>query len=402
MEQEGKRINKYISDAGVCSRREADRLIEAGRVEIRRKSRKGEDEHPLIKAQTGDRVFHGDTVYVNGHELPKKEQDRIYILYNKPKGVICTLDESVRGNLAEAVKLPPGVTYAGRLDKDSEGLLLLTNDGNLSDLMMRASSCHEKEYYCTVDRTVTEEFLTSMKNGVKILLDDETTLRKHPHGLYVTTRPCKVRKTGDNSFSIVLTQGFNRQIRRMCKALGYSVTSLVRTRLLYLKLGDLKSGQTKMLNGVEAERLRKTVYESGQADARDNPGLKHARTASQSDRMTRSPISKNVRTASQSDRTARSPISKNVRTASQSDRTARSPISKNARTASLSDRMTGSSGYKNSRTSSQSDRMAGSSGYKNSRTSSQPGGAGKSHTETGSGRRSGKGGKGRTGTGRRR
>ena len=384
MEQEGKRINKYISDAGVCSRREADRLIEAGRVEIRRKSRKGEDEHPLIKAQTGDRVFHGDTVYVNGRELPKKEQDRIYILYNKPKGVICTLDESVRGNLAEAVKLPPGVTYAGRLDKDSEGLLLLTNDGNLSDLMMRASSCHEKEYYCTVDRTVTEEFLTSMKNGVKILLDDETTLRKHPHGLYVTTRPCKVRKTGDNSFSIVLTQGFNRQIRRMCKALGYSVTSLVRTRLLYLKLGDLKSGQTKMLNGVEAERLRKTVYESGQADARDNPGLKHARTASQSDRMTRSPISKNVRTASQSDRTARS------------------PISKNARTASLSDRMTGSSGYKNSRTSSQSDRMAGSSGYKNSRTSSQPGGAGKSHTETGSGRRSGKGGKGRTGTGRRR
>ena len=402
MEQEGKRINKYISDAGVCSRREADRLIEAGRVEIRRKSRKWEEEHPLIKAQTGDRVFHGDTVYVNGRELPKKEQDKIYILYNKPKGVICTLDESVRGNLAEAVKLPPGVTYAGRLDKDSEGLLLLTNDGSLSDLMMRASSCHEKEYYCTVDRTVTEEFLTSMKNGVKILLDDETTLRKHPHGLYVTTRPCKVRKTGDNSFSIVLTQGFNRQIRRMCKALGYSVTSLVRTRLLYLRLGDLKSGQTKMLNGVEAERLRKTVYESGQADARDNPGLKHARTASQSDRMTRSPISKNVRTASQSDRTARSPISKNARTVSQSDRTARSPISKNVRTSSQSDRMTGSSGYKNSRTSSQSDRMAGSSGYKNSRTSSQPGGAGKSHTETGSGRRSGKGGKGRTGTGRRR
>ena len=402
MEQEGKRINKYISDAGVCSRREADRLIEAGRVEIRRKSRKWEEEHPLIKAQTGDRVFHGDTVYVNGRELPKKEQDRIYILYNKPKGVICTLDESVRGNLAEAVKLPPGVTYAGRLDKDSEGLLLLTNDGNLSDLMMRASSCHEKEYYCTVDRTVTEEFLTSMKNGVKILLDDETTLRKHPHGLYVTTRPCKVRKTGDNSFSIVLTQGFNRQIRRMCKALGYSVTSLVRTRLLYLKLGDLKSGQTKMLNGVEAERLRKTVYESGQADARDNPGLKHARTASQSDRMTRSPISKNVRTASQSDRTARSPISKSIRTASQSDRTAGSPISKNVRTSSQSDRMTGSSGYKNSRNSSQSDRMAGSSGYKNSRTSSQPGGAGKSYTETGSGRRSGKGGKGRTGTGRRR
>ena len=255
MEQEGKRINKYISDAGVCSRREADRLIEAGRVEIRRKSRKGEDEHPLIKAQTGDRVFHGDTVYVNGRELPKKEQDKIYILYNKPKGVICTLDESVRGNLAEAVKLPPGVTYAGRLDKDSEGLLLLTNDGNLSDLMMRASSCHEKEYYCTVDRTVTEEFITSMKNGVKILLDDETTLRKHPHGLYVTTRPCKVRKTVDNSFSIVLTQGFNRQIRRMCKALGHEVVFLKRVRVLNVLLGSMKPGQQRRVTGEELENL---------------------------------------------------------------------------------------------------------------------------------------------------
>ena len=345
MEQEGKRINKYISDAGVCSRREADRLIEAGRVEIRRKSRKWEEEHPLIKAQTGDRVFHGDTVYVNGRELPKKEQDKIYILYNKPKGVICTLDESVRGNLAEAVKLPPGVTYAGRLDKDSEGLLLLTNDGSLSDLMMRASSCHEKEYYCTVDRTVTEEFITSMKNGVKILLDDETTL-----------------KTGDNSFSIVLTQGFNRQIRRMCKALGYSVTSLVRTRLLYLRLGDLKSGQTKMLNGAEAERLRRTVYESSQADAPEYPGAKHAGTMSQSGRMAGSSGYKRVRTSSQPGGSGKP--------------------------------QPGGSGK--SQPGGSGKPQPGGSGK------SHAGGAGRSHTEAGSGRRPGKGGKGKTGTGRRR
>ena len=193
---------------------------------------------------------------------------------------------------------------------------------------------------------MTEEFITSMKNGVKILLDDETTLRKHPHGLYVTTRPCKVKKTGDNSFSIVLTQGFNRQIRRMCKALGYSVTSLVRTRLLYLRLGDLKSGQTKMLNGAEAERLRRTVYESSQADAPEYPGAKHAGTMSQSGRMA------------------------------------------------------GSSGYKRVRTSSQ----PGGSGkpQPGGFGKSHAGGAGRSHTEAGSGRRPGKGGKGKTGTGRRR
>jgi 23S rRNA pseudouridine2604 synthase len=364
MELEGKRINKYISDAGVCSRREADRLIEAGRVEIRRKSRKGEEEHPLIKAQTGDRVFHGDTVYVNGRELPKKEQEKIYILYNKPKGVICTLDESVRGSLAEAVKLPPGVSYAGRLDKDSEGLLLLTNDGSLSDLMMRASSCHEKEYHCTVDHTVTEEFLTAMKNGVKILLDDETTLRKHPHGLYVTTRPCKVKRTGDNSFSIVLTQGFNRQIRRMCKALGYSVTSLVRTRLLYLRLGDLKSGQMKLLNGAEAERLRKTVYESSQPDSTDSSG------------------SKSIRTSSRSGGAAKALKPESIRTSSQSGRS--------AKTSSPKSMSTPSSG------------AAKSSSPRSIRTSSYVGGGAKSHTESGYGRHSGRGGKGKTGTGRKR
>ena len=259
MEQEGKRLNKYIADAGYCSRHEADRLIEAGRVEIRSKSRKGEAEKPALKGIPGDRVFHGDTVYVNGHELPKKEPERVYYLYHKPRGVICTLDRSERGNIADAADLPQGITYAGRLDKDSSGLLLLTNDGEMVNQMMRASSFHEKEYLCTVDKPITEAFVQSMRSGVKIRLDDDEHLKKNPHGVYVTTRPCRVKKTGERSFSIVLTQGYNRQIRRMSASCGYNVVSLKRTRLMHLTLGDLKAGQMRQLKGPEVMRLKEAV-----------------------------------------------------------------------------------------------------------------------------------------------
>lgn len=260
MEQEGKRLNKYISDAGYCSRREADRLIEAGAVEIRRKSRKGEDLKPLMKAAVGDRVFHGDTVYVRGNELPKKEPGRVYYLYNKPKGVICTADRSCEGNIMDAADIPQGITYAGRLDKDSSGLMILTNDGDLVDRMMRASSAHEKEYLVTLDRPVSEEFLKAMAAGVKICLDDDAHRRKNPNGVYVTTRPCKVRKAGDRKFTIVLTQGYNRQIRRMCRALGCSVTALVRTRILHLRLGNMKTGEVRELKGPDILKLKETVY----------------------------------------------------------------------------------------------------------------------------------------------
>ena len=256
MESESKRLNKYISDTGYCSRREADRLIEAGKVLIRRKSRKGEQKKDEIKGAPGDRVFHGDTVIVEGHELPKKEPEKVYYVYHKPRGVICTADRSVEGNIADAAGLSAGITYAGRLDKDSSGLLLLTNDGTLIDRIMRASAGHEKEYLCTVDRPLTSEFLSAMQSGVKIHLDDDASLRKSPGGIYVTTRPCRVRQTGERSFSIALTQGYNRQIRRMCKALGYSVSSLVRTRLLFLRLGDLKTGEMRRLMGAEVQRLK--------------------------------------------------------------------------------------------------------------------------------------------------
>ena len=255
MEQDGKRLNKYISDAGFCSRREADRLIAAGKVEIRRKSRKGEEEQETFRASLGDRVGYGDTVFVEGRELPKKVPERVYYLYNKPKGIVCTQDPKVPGNIAEATGLPRHITYAGRLDKDTEGLLILTNDGELIDRMMRASAEKEKEYLCTTDRPVSEEFLAAMRGGVKICLDDDEHLKKHPHGLYVKTRPCEVRREGDRQFRIVLTQGYNRQIRRMCKALGFTVTSLIRTRIMYLKLGSMKSGELKKLTYPEAKRL---------------------------------------------------------------------------------------------------------------------------------------------------
>ena len=252
MDAEGKRLNKYISDTGVCSRREADRLIEAGKVEIRRKSRKDEPAHECIRGQIGDRVFHGDTVYVNGKELPKKEPEKVYFLYNKPRGVICTSDRSVEGNIADAAGLSGHVTYAGRLDKDS--------------ILER----HEKEYQCTVDKAVTKEFIAAMSAGVKILLDDDEHLRKNPNGLYVTTRPCKVKQTGDRKFSIVLTQGYNRQIRRMCRALGYEVSSLVRVRIMSLRLGTLKEGSIRKLLPEEVQLLRKAIEKS----APDHDGLK--------------------------------------------------------------------------------------------------------------------------------
>ncbi len=261
MENEGKRLNKYISDAGICSRREADRLIAEGRVEIRRKSRKDEPLNPRLRAEAGERVFHGDTVYIDGRDLPKKETDKVYYAYHKPRGVICTADRSVEGNVIDAAGLPQRVSYAGRLDKDSSGLLIMTNDGDLINRMMRASSFHEKEYRCVIDRPVTEEFIAAMAGGVKILLDDDEHLRKNPRGVFVTTRPCRVRQTGIRSFSIVLTQGLNRQIRRMCRALGCSVVSLQRTRILDLRLGDLGEGSARKLTPDEIAGLQRAAAE---------------------------------------------------------------------------------------------------------------------------------------------
>ncbi len=261
MENEGKRLNKYIADAGYCSRRQADRLIEAGKVEIKRHHRKNEPENSPVRAGLGDRVFHGDTVIVEGTALSKKEQKKVYLMLNKPQGIICTADERVENNVIQYVDSPVRVTYAGRLDKDSKGLLVLTNDGDMINAMMRAGNHHEKEYLCTVDHDIDDTFIQKMESGVKILLDDDAhKTEDHPSGVYVTTRPCRVRKVSERKFSIVLTQGYNRQIRRMCKALHYGVSSLERVRIMNLRLGELKPGACRHMTSSEVRALQDALY----------------------------------------------------------------------------------------------------------------------------------------------
>ena len=246
--KESLRINKYLQEAGLCSRRAADELIRAGRVTIDGKT-----------AQLGTKVEPDSLVCVDGRPVLCEERERILIAVNKPVGIVCTEDSREKDNIIGFLHYPKRITYAGRLDKDSSGLLLLTNDGEMVNQMMRASSFHEKEYLCTVDKPITEAFVQSMRSGVKIRLDDDEHLKKNPHGVYVTTRPCRVKKTGERSFSIVLTQGYNRQIRRMSASCGYNVVSLKRTRLMHLTLGDLKAGQMRQLKGPEVMRLKEAV-----------------------------------------------------------------------------------------------------------------------------------------------
>ena len=197
------RLNKYLSDAGICSRREADRLIEAGRVEV-----------DQVKAVPGMQVDDTCVIRIDGKEI-EPEEKKVLLAFHKPKGVECTTDPRVKNNVISYVNYPFRVYYAGRLDKDSQGLLLLTNRGDLANGMMKAGNFHEKEYEVTVDKPVTDQFISRMSRGVPIL--------------GTITRECRVRKTGERSFSIVLTQGLNRQIRRMCEYLGYQVVTLKRS-----------------------------------------------------------------------------------------------------------------------------------------------------------------------------
>ncbi len=230
-----KRLNKYISEAGLCSRRQADRLIAGGKVTV-----DGE------KAVPGMQVEEGQEIRVEGVLLSGPEE-KIVLAVNKPAGVVCTADPREKENLYRRLGLPRRLDYAGRLDKDSEGLLLLTNDGDLANAVMRARNAHEKEYEVTVDHPVTEAFLDRMRTGVRI--------RDTEKGLDETTRPCKAWQTGDCMFRIILTQGLNRQIRRMCEALGYRVTRILRVRIMNIKLGSLPSGQTRPLTDTELKEL---------------------------------------------------------------------------------------------------------------------------------------------------
>ena len=228
-----KRLNKYIADSGYCSRREADRLISEGRVRL--DGRVG---------VLGDRVLPGMDVTVDGKRL-SGEGEKVYLLLNKPMGIVCTADPREPMNVVDYLAYPRRVFPVGRLDKDSEGLLLLTNDGEIVNRILRAAGGHEKEYEVRIDRPVTPEFVQQMSRGVPIL--DTVTL------------PCRVRRTGERSFNIVLVQGLNRQIRRMCEALGANVTHLRRVRIMNLRLGKLQPGQWRELTEEELAGLRERL-----------------------------------------------------------------------------------------------------------------------------------------------
>ena len=223
------RLNKFLSETGLCSRREADAWIESGRVRVNGTT-----------AVLGTQVSDGDEVQLDGQPVFRKPE-RVYLALNKPVGIECTTDRSVPGNIVDFVGHRERVFPIGRLDKDSEGLILLTNDGDIVNRVLRAEHEHEKEYIVSVDRPLTPEFLEGMAHGVPIL--------------DTVTNPCKVRQVGRNTFRIVLTQGLNRQIRRMCEHFDYTVRRLQRVRIMHIQLGDLPLGKWRNLTTAEVRPL---------------------------------------------------------------------------------------------------------------------------------------------------
>ena len=240
MSESGKRLNKYISESGFCSRREADRLIESNRVTI----------NGAIP-ELGTKVMPGDKVCVDGNvvdAMPENKSDRVYIAYNKPIGITCTTEKKVKGNIVAAINHKERIFPIGRLDKPSEGLIFLTSDGDIVNKILRAENAHEKEYIVTVDKPISERFVNRMSKGVPIL--------------GTITKPCKVTAKGKFVFSIILTQGLNRQIRRMCEYLGYEVKKLKRIRIMNISLDGLKPGQWREFTKEELSAITKAVMSS--------------------------------------------------------------------------------------------------------------------------------------------
>jgi 23S rRNA pseudouridine2604 synthase len=224
------RLNKYISETGICSRREADAWIAAGRVRVNG-----------APAGLGTQVEEGDAVEVDGKPVAARRSDTVYIALNKPVGITCTTERHVEGNIVDYVNHPQRIFPIGRLDKDSEGLILLTNNGDIVNEILREENAHEKEYVVTVDRPLTDEFLYGMAHGVDIL--------------DTRTKPCKVRRIGRNVFGIILTQGLNRQIRRMCAAFDYKVRRLQRVRIVNVRLEGIPPGKWRELSAEELRGL---------------------------------------------------------------------------------------------------------------------------------------------------
>ncbi len=235
--ESGKRLNKFISESGYCSRRGADKLIEQGKVKINGNL-----------PELGTKVMPDDIVTVDGKPIaamPENKSDRVYIAYNKPIGIICTTELDVRDNIIDAIGHKDRIFPVGRLDKPSEGLIFLTSDGDIVNKILRAENAHDKEYVVTVDQPISERFLERMARGVPIL--------------GTITKPCKVSMVGKFVFRIVLTQGLNRQIRRMCEYLGYEVTKLSRTRIMSISIGNLRPGQWRNLNAQEMQEINDAV-----------------------------------------------------------------------------------------------------------------------------------------------
>ncbi|MDL2255181.1 23S rRNA pseudouridine(2604) synthase RluF [Parabacteroides sp. OttesenSCG-928-G06] len=230
------RINKYISDSGYCSRREADKYIEQGEVTIDGK-----------RAEVGSVVLPGQVVRIFGEEI-RRTSKSVIIAYNKPVGVVSTTDADEKNNITAAIGHDERIFPIGRLDKDSEGLILLTNEGDIVNKILRADNNHDKEYLVSVNKLITADFIQQMQKGVPIL--------------GVVTRKCVVTQKGPNTFTIVLRQGLNRQIRRMCEHLGYTVVKLQRIRIMHIHLGDLKPGRHRNLTAAETEELYKKISTS--------------------------------------------------------------------------------------------------------------------------------------------
>lgn len=226
------RLNKYLAHSGICSRRDADRLISQGAVLVNGR-----------RAEPGMQVSAGDEIFVSGKQV-RGGHEKVVLAFYKPVGVTCTeRDSHAEQILSDLVKYPVRVTYAGRLDKDSEGLLLLSNDGDLIQAMMKGANCHEKEYLVRVDRAISDAFLEKMRGGLYL------------RELGITTRECQVEKKGKFTFRMILTQGVNRQIRRMCATCGYHVKSLKRVRVMNIRLGVLKPGEYRELDRADMEQL---------------------------------------------------------------------------------------------------------------------------------------------------
>jgi 23S rRNA pseudouridine2604 synthase len=231
------RLNNYISSSGMCSRREADKLIANGKVSINGKV-----------AKVGQSVEAGDIVKVNGKKINIKKEN-VYIALNKPVGITCTTERHIKGNIIDFVNYPERIFPIGRLDKPSEGLILLTSDGSIVNKILRSENNHEKEYVVTVDKDITQDFIENMKNGVKIF--------NPVSNKYVITKKCIVKKINNKTFRIVLTQGYNRQIRRMCEVFGYDVKRLQRVRIMNLTLKNLPVGKWRKLTSNEVDGLLK-------------------------------------------------------------------------------------------------------------------------------------------------